>query len=322
MSFVERIQNAVFFAVWSISDLHPEIDKEIMDQYQTYGRFKSDSELASRSAFWIYTHDPMLDYSKPTQSHLIIAGGLTTQPGKPLLQPFEKIVSNAKDGVILVTFGSTVESVPTEIILRFFQAFSQLKQTVIWRLKRGSFEVPANVHLFDWLPQNDLLAHRNVILFVTHCGNNGQHEALYHGKPMIGFPIMADQLYNAKMIEYKGYGLMMSILNFKSEDLVQISNEVINNPKYSQAIKKASRIFHSRPDTGAEISAGWIEHVLEFGSDHLRPYSLEMPWYQFWMVDVLVVLLLVVLIVVHVMILVVWCICKKCRKGKGKEKLQ
>ena len=57
----------------------------------------------------------------------------------------------------------------------------------MWRLNPRTVEqVPPNVMLFDWIPQNDLLGHRNVKLFITHCGRNGQFEALYHGKPAVG----------------------------------------------------------------------------------------------------------------------------------------
>ena len=42
--------------------------------------------------------------------------------------------------------------------------------------------LPKNILVEEWVPQNDLLAHPKVVLFITHGGNNGQYEALYHGK--------------------------------------------------------------------------------------------------------------------------------------------
>ena len=33
----------------------------------------------------------------------------------------------------------------------------------------------------EWVPQNDILGHPKLKLFITHGGNNGQYEALYHG---------------------------------------------------------------------------------------------------------------------------------------------
>jgi UDP:flavonoid glycosyltransferase YjiC (YdhE family) len=228
--------------------------------------------------------------------------------------------------VILVSFGSIVSSLPKEIVLLFLAAFDQIEQDVIWRMEKGDFSVPQNVLLQDWLPQNDLLADPKVLLFITHCGKNGQFEALYHGKPMIGFPIMADQRYNARRAEYKGYGLMMEVMKFKSEELVHNIKTLLTDPAYTQNIQKASRIFHSRPDTPAERSAWWIEHVMEFGSDHLRPYTLQMPWYQFWMVDIIGLAVLVMVVVILACIGLIWvvigCVKKCLRKKEDKIKLQ
>jgi hypothetical protein len=39
---------------------------------------------------------------------------------------------------------------------------------------------------FEWIPQNDILAHPNVLLFVSHGGLNGILESLFHGKPVLG----------------------------------------------------------------------------------------------------------------------------------------
>ena len=58
---------------------------------------------------------------------------------------------------------------------------------VVWRLKKKDLKgVKKNVMLMDWLPQNDLLGHRNTKLFITHCGRNGQFESMYHSVPMVG----------------------------------------------------------------------------------------------------------------------------------------
>ena len=57
---------------------------------------------------------------------------------------------------------------------------------IVWRLKvNGLKNIPDNVMLYDWLPQNDLLGHRNTKLFITHCGRNGQFESMYHAVPMV-----------------------------------------------------------------------------------------------------------------------------------------
>ncbi|PVD18326.1 hypothetical protein C0Q70_20875 [Pomacea canaliculata] len=57
----------------------------------------------------------------------------------------------------------------------------------------------------SWIPQNDLLAHPNTRMFVSHCGKNGQYEALFHAVPVVATPLFADQFYNAERMRVKGF---------------------------------------------------------------------------------------------------------------------
>ncbi|ERN20296.1 UDP-glycosyltransferase 74E1 [Amborella trichopoda] len=51
-----------------------------------------------------------------------------------------------------------------------------------------------------WCPQLDVLAHRAVGCFVTHCGWNSTLEGLTQGVPMVAIPLRSDQPTNSKFI--------------------------------------------------------------------------------------------------------------------------
>jgi UDP:flavonoid glycosyltransferase YjiC (YdhE family) len=74
-----------------------------------------------------------------------------------------------------------------------FKAFQQLPQSFIMRYSGNIDDVkqftPANVHLKKWIPQNDLLGHKNTKAFITHAGNNGRYEGVYHAVPMVAMPL-------------------------------------------------------------------------------------------------------------------------------------
>ncbi|XP_056158748.1 crocetin glucosyltransferase 3-like [Syzygium oleosum] len=52
----------------------------------------------------------------------------------------------------------------------------------------------------NWAPQLDILSHSSTGAFVSHCGWNSIMESLSQGVPIVGWPMAAEQAYNAKMI--------------------------------------------------------------------------------------------------------------------------
>jgi len=199
----------------------------------------------------------------------------------------------------------------------FFVAFSNLKQTVFARLGvPEGVKIPKNVNVLPWLPQNDILGHVKTKLFITHCGNNGQYEALYHGVPMIGFPLYAEQHVNCQRAVDKGFGLQMSIHDFTAEELVNNINEVLNRDTYGKNVKRASEIWRDELTTPRQRAGYWIENVIKYGGDHLRGPAMHMSMCQFLMVDVLVVCVVVFLLVLLVTLFCIRAVCRRICRGK------
>ena len=90
------------------------------------------------------------------------------------------------------------KAVPDSRIQAIFDAFAQIPQRVIMKLDdisdKTTLKVPNNVLLKPFLPQQDILAHKNTKLFITHCGMHGVMEAIYHAVPMVGMPVFIDQV--------------------------------------------------------------------------------------------------------------------------------
>lgn len=58
---------------------------------------------------------------------------------------------------------------------------------------------------------------------------------------------------------------------------------------------RQSKITKDTPFPPVETAVWWVEHVLRHnGCPHLRPAALDLSWYQYFMLDIL--LLLVILI--------------------------
>jgi len=76
---------------------------------------------------------------------------------------------------------------PEETRQVFLKVFSRLKQRVLWKWESEMNDtIPENVKLSKWVPQQDVLGHKNIRMFITHGGLLSTLEATYHGVPMIG----------------------------------------------------------------------------------------------------------------------------------------
>ena len=322
MTFVQRLINFL------IELFHPQ-NRLKSPMSELVKRFAPDPEtdlnqIQSTSGLFIQLSAPPLDYPRPSLPHVVSVPSLTIR--KPVLIKDESLasfVNGAPEGFILFSLGTiTNKHLPTNIINIFLTIFSSIPQRIIWNYDSTQIKVIAkNIKFMKWLPQNDLLGHPNIRLFITHCGNAGQHESLYHGVPMLGIPIHSDQPHNAvRLIRYK-YGLVINIENATEDSIANQVSELLNNPVYKTNAQKASAIMKDNVMLPVQRAAYWIEHMTRFGSDHLRSPGLDLHWYQYWMIDVLCLLLIVFIIFIYLFIKVTKTIVVTVRKMIFKYKV-
>ena len=181
-------------------------------------------------------------------------------------------------------------------------------------------DLPKHILLQKWVPQNDVLGHRNTKLFLSHSGCNSQFEALYHGVPIVNIPVFGDQPYNAKRAEWKGYSRTLYLNNLTADDIIMNINEVLTNPSYRENIKRGSSIFRSYPQHPKQRAADWIEHVMKYGGEHLHSYAHEMNWYEYLMLDILAFVIFIIIFALLLLYVSVKGIIQVCFKSNGKVK--
>lgn len=121
-------------------------------------------------------------------------------------------------------------------------------------------------------------------------------------------PLFAEQHYNAKRAEYHGFGITINILDFAVDHVINNINHVISNSSYHGNIYKASTIYKSEQMAPLDKATWWIEHVIQNGGAHLCAHALDMPWYHYLMLDIL----LFVLVNIFVVTCVVFKVCMLC----------
>jgi glucuronosyltransferase len=108
--------------------------------------------------------------------------------------------------------------------------FKKLKQKVIMKWNTELIKnKPENVMLKNWLPQDDILAHKNMKLFISHCGLGGIVESKYHGVPILGLPLFGDQSTNCNEIVREGWSLQLNIKEMTEEKFSDTISLLINN---------------------------------------------------------------------------------------------
>ncbi len=303
MSFTERSKNA--FVAFMAGFFKPKSEDltDVIDSYQRYGEITDMGSLMTENTLlWLHSTHLVLDYPKPSMPNVVTAGGMTCHTGKPLPEDILDIVNKSRQGVILVTFGAAISYLPSTMTQRFLTAFASFPEyTFLWRFNnKDNLEFPANVIAKKWLPQNDLLANSNVKLFITHCGQRSLFEAVYHAKPLLGVPVFYDQKYNAVVLKTKGYGEIIDIQTFTSEELRQKLKMVLEDGSYRVRVETASEIFHDDPETPRQRVARMVEQVIKHGAGHLRSSAYYLSWYQYWMLDIAAVVCTVSFVLLYI----------------------
>lgn len=110
---------------------------------------------------------------RPLMPGIKNVAGAHIKPPKPLPNDLKEFMDNSKHGVIYFSLGCLMQSseMPREKLQIFLEVFGKLKQDVLWKFEDDSLtNIPSNVKLQNWFPQSDILAHPNVVLFITHGG--------------------------------------------------------------------------------------------------------------------------------------------------------
>ncbi|KAG9440411.1 hypothetical protein H6P81_020576 [Aristolochia fimbriata] len=111
------------------------------------------------------------------------------------------------DSVLYMCFGSLCKLTPPQL-RETAAALESSGCAFVWVLKQGE-ELPEGFEertegrgfvIRGWAPQIRILGHRGVGGFVTHCGWNSILEGVTAGKPMITWPVFAEQFFNEKLI--------------------------------------------------------------------------------------------------------------------------
>ncbi|XP_040186831.1 UDP-glucuronosyltransferase 2A2-like [Rana temporaria] len=327
MAFHERVKNvALYYLYLGAAHLliYPAYDKLAQRYLNTdIGVF----EMYKRADIYLMKVDFVFEFPRPTMPNAMYIGGFQCRPPKPLPEDIQRFMDSSEQGVVVFSLGTIIKKLPLHIAREFAAGLAQLKERVIWRYSGEPLDTLGNNTMtVDWLPQNDLLSHPNTKVFLAHGGENGVYEALYHGVPIVGFPLFGDQYENLLRLKTRGAAVLLENLqDLTAKDIFDAVRTVIDDPSYSQAMRHLSELHRDTPVPPRDLAVFWTEFVMRHkGARHLQPAANDLAWYQYHLLDVTGFLLVTVFVSLCITIKIFRAVlrtfcCRKQNKQKQKK---
>lgn len=322
MTFPQRVKNVFMAGIEKILCivLYASFDELASRYLQQEISFR---DILGNAAIWLHRFDFNFEYPKPVMPNMVRIGGINCVKAKSLPKELEEFVEGSgDDGFIVFTLGSFVSELPESKAREFFEAFRQIPQRVLWR-DTGVIpkDIPENIKVMKWLPQNDLLAHPKAKLFITHGGSHGIYEGICNAVPMVMIPLFGDQRDNVLRMLARGVAESLNMFDLTSEKLLEKLRQVLNDKSYREKITKLSQIHKDRPIEPLDLAVFWTEFVMRHGgAEHLRPAAHHLNWVQYHSLDVFGFLLLVLAIVVLIVVKTCKLCFRKCFRRTPKNK--
>ncbi|XP_070582135.1 UDP-glucuronosyltransferase 2C1-like [Ptychodera flava] len=322
MTFVQRLKNlgcyALAYFVFNHGLLRP------YHTIQSEHGIRPDAsmyELLRSSEMAFFSFDFSYEFPRPIMPHVVHIVGILAGPASPLTQEFMEFVESAEHGIVVFSFGShDILTSNLEKTKLFIRACARLPLKVIMRYDGPPLlGLGDNTKLAKWIPQNDLLGHPKTRAFIAHGGINGVYEAIYHGVPVVGVPLFADNQDNIARLVDKGMAVTVDIVTLSEEQLYQAVTTVIQDKSFKENAMRLSRIHRDQPMTAGESAVYWTEYVLRHGGQHLRPASFDLNVFQCFLVDVVAFLLIICLTVIFLMMKLFSCCRRLCSLKKKKD---
>ncbi len=156
-------------------------------------------------------------------------------------------------------------------------------------LTGSHLKIGNNVHVFDWLPQQELLQQDKTKLLIAHCGINSLYEALFHATQVLCLPLFGEQFDNAGRVKDRNLGKAITLDGLTQEILSDSIGDLLKDDRSRNNVIKVSKRLRRSKESAAEKAANWIETVLEEKGDmtYLRPVGADLPFYVYFSIDVM-----------------------------------
>lgn len=148
------------------------------------------------------------------------------------------------------------------------------------------------------VPQNDVLAHPAVAVFVTQAGFLSMQEAAWHAVPVVGVPLTLGQGEIARHAHDQGRGVLVDKSALLRGDAAPLADAILSvacgdrRRAFKRRAEVAAARMRAHPRAPAQRAADAVEHALRLprqpaGDGFLHTAGQEQGWWQVILLDVL-----------------------------------
>ncbi|VDD90073.1 unnamed protein product [Enterobius vermicularis] len=247
---------------------------------------------------------PIFDFARPYMPRVNFVGGLHCKGAGPLKGELASFFEQANNdrGVILFSTGFTGhwKRAPKRIIDIFVSAFAERKDVMfVWQYDGPELKhLSSNVYIKSWLPQQDILGNPKTKAHISHGGLNSVIESMWHGVPVIGFPLTARGYDNLLRVTARNAGIMLFKRNITKEAVLE-AIDCIYKTKYREEALVFRDMVTDVPYSELNHSAFWVEFIERHQEvPHARSGADHLNILQYFLVDVIAFLLSILVLII------------------------
>lgn len=275
-------------------------------------------DLTHNISLVLLNSHPVIQYPRAFLPNVIEVGGVHLRDEK-LPEHLEKFIDDSEDGVIYISFGADVKiselfEQKLDILFHALESYQQSMRVLLrWEDSSQKLDLRTkNLFTSDWFPQQAILAHPKVKLFISSAGLMSVIEAIHYQTPMLAIPILPEQQVNTKRLENRGCGISLPYEDLNYESLVDAIDNALSNQSFATNIAKVGQLLSENIQNPMSRALYYIDMVLRTGgAKHLKSHANKYGFFKTELVDVLLIILAGVCVIIAVPFLVICAILRR-----------
>ncbi|XP_041969909.1 UDP-glycosyltransferase UGT5-like [Aricia agestis] len=260
-----------------------ELNRHVQTRNEYYNNYLPLCEIAAKKLFAVKSdlltleknidmlfvaNNPLLIGRRPSSPAVAYVDRLHVKPGFQLPEDLKQLLDTNTKGVIYFSMGAIQEPehLSVKILQTLADAFKELPHLVLWKIANSTMiKTSENVVTSAWFPQQEILAHPNVKLFITHGGARSLEETVFYETPIVGLPIIKSRKVFIEEVIKHGAGEILDLYYLEKEKTKEVLTAVVKNEDYKKALIKLKNQIFDPVISGPEHAILWTEYVLRNG---------------------------------------------------------